>query len=623
MASWISSLLSFFWPSRISNDISVSHRLVHSLPLQPSTRYFTFALRDPQQPDSVLYILSTLLLSEQSAFDVQDLINTVKPGAVVAHVGLDATEVIHMEHLHAMSLKNLDMYPKSALHVLKESFHDGNNHAKYMKMAQADVIRAIFGTTFMGHVVAARQAAGESKSLFYYLESPGGPPESADEEESLNNNDSVGAARHVASSLGSSWFSPLGSRDCSVNLNSPGLKFIVSHVQSSLEDTLAATHSSAEIERNDTNDTEMEYKCPEFAQLFYPFLAELYNTYKDLPGMDLALERTQKLLMDVEKGKAVNHSELAICRCFRLAAEGLRVALNRSARTPLRLEKVTSSMLQFDELPYEEKCYVLLAEALKQQLQKSQSVVAVLDAGMVAGIRKYWMTPVPDHVATLAMECLISEADEDASLEADGSKGGILDKPIIVVGAGAAAAVGVASFSQWAPAMKILSFKIPTFVKLGIAKAVNPVMNWVLPSGKSILAAKSTMGSKVAVMKAVSNTGNIRAAAHSVIATAEKASLSAIRTAFYNVMRNRHRKGVGGRLWLSFGASVAACAGLLQFGEGIENVIEIIPQAYSLSLLCQGVNNVCHASDTLKQVEDAKYWGAMYSRLHKEVKHPK
>eukprot|EP00250_Pteridium_aquilinum_P019679 c24529_g1_i1 orf=552-2459(-) len=633
MASWLNFLLSLFWPSKVSNDLSISNRLVHSLPLQPSTKYFTLALRDPQQPSNVLYILTTMLLSEQSASDARDLINTVKPGAVVVQVGFEPTEVMHMEHFHSLSL---DIYPQSALHVIKESFHDGNIHAKYMKMAQADVIKAIFGTTMMGHVVAAKQAAAESKSSFYYLERP---PESADSEESGDDKDELlGAARHVTSSLGSSLFFQLGAGSCKVNLDSPGLRFIASHVKSSLDYTLAAVPSSAGLPAQgqaDANATAMEYECPEFAQPFYPFLAELYNTYRHLPGMGLALQRTQKLLMDVEKGKGVDHSELAVCQCFRLAAEGLRVALNSSARAPLKLEKVTSSMLEFNELPYEERFYVLLSQALKQQLMKSQSVVAVLDAHMVAGIRKYWMTPVPDHVAALAMECLISEAGEDASNDAEGSKGRILD--IIVVGTGAAAAaVGMASFSHWAPAstaMKILSFKIPTIVKLGIlqtkkgtvaamAKAANPVVNLFVPSGKGVVAAKSTMASKVSVLKAVTSSGNVRAAAHSVIATAEKASLSAIRTAFYNAMRNRHRKGVGGRLWLSFGVSVAACAGLLTFGDGIENVIEIIPEAYTISRLCQGVRNLCHASNDLKKVEDARYWEAMYSRLHKEFKDP-
>lgn len=640
MASWISSLLSFLWPSKISSDLSISRRLVEPLPLQPSTKYFTLALRDPQQPKSVVYILSTVLLSERSASDAQDLIKTVNPGAVIVQVGCAAMDVIHIEHHHALTPKMLDIYPTSALHVIKESFLDGNNlTTKYMNMAQADMIKAIFGTTFTGHVMAAKQAAAESKSSFYYLEGPANPLESEVSEDLDRNSDGpLAAAKNVAASLGSSLYFQPASKTRTICFDSPGLKFIASHVMSSLEDSLRTASTSVGFgdlstqRYNDDDDGEMEYECPAYAQSFYPFLADLYKVYKYLPGMGLAFEKTQKLLKDVEKGKDVDFSELAVTQCFRLAVEGLRVALNSSAKTPLTSDKTTAPIVQFDDLPYEDKCHVLLAQALKQQAQQSQAVVAILDAGSVAGIRKHWMTPVPDHVAALAKECLVSEADEDIDIEGEGvkSKTRILDKPMIVVGAGAAAAVGVASLSHWAPvstAMKIVTFKIPTIVKLGMlqtkkgalaamTKLVTPVTNFMVPSAKGFGAAQVASGSKFSVLKAVGSTGKIRAAAHSVIATAEKASLSAIRTAFYNAMRNRHRKGVGGRPWLSFGASVAACIGLLTYGDGIENVIEIIPEATSIAQLGQGVKSLCHASNTLKQAEDAQYWETMYNRLY-------
>ncbi|KAI5081447.1 hypothetical protein GOP47_0004630 [Adiantum capillus-veneris] len=633
MASWIVSLLSFFWPSFSNDDLYISKRLVQSLPIQPSTRYFTLALQDPQRPKSVLYILSTMLLSEQSASDADDLINAVKPNVVVAQVGSDAMEVIHMEHLPVTA----NLYPKSILHVIRESFHDGNSYAKYMKMAQADVIKAIFGTTFMGHVVAAKHAAKELRSEFYYLECPVVPANGTTAEKTSDDNENpLAVAHHVASSLGSSFFGCSGARSS----NWSAYTLIAPEVNSSLSNALAAASPSlsrfSTQEQEESSLPETEYKCPEYAQVVYPFLAELYNTYRHLPGMGLAIQGTQKLLTDVEKGEVVDHSHLSICQCFRLAAEGLRVALNSSAYAPLKLDKV-SSPLSFDELPYEDKCYVLLAQALKQQLQKSQCVVAVLDAGMVAGVRKYWTFSVPDDVAAMAMECLISEADEDSINEAEGSKSRILDKPLIVMGAGAAAAFGVASFSQWAPAstaMKILSFKVPTIFKLGLlqakkgtvstmAKAAHPLMKSFMFPGKGFLATKSVAGSKISLLKAVANTGNIRTAAHSVIATAEKASYSAIRTAFYNAMQNRHRKNGGGKLWLCFGASVAACAGLLAFGQGIENVIEIVPAAYSISNLCQGVSNLSNASNELMQFEDKQYWETMYSRLYRQFKHSK
>ncbi|MCO5585788.1 hypothetical protein L7F22_039724 [Adiantum nelumboides] len=625
MASWLKSLLIFLWPSIFNDDLSISKRLLQSLPIQPSTRYFTLALRDPQRPESVLYILSTLLLSEQSASDAHDLISAVKPNVVVAQVGSDAMEVVHTEDQDA------SLYPKSVLHLIKESFHDGNSHAKYMKMAQADVIKAIFGTTFMGHVVAAKHAAKESNSDFFYLECPVNITQT--EEIHDNKENPFAVAHHVASSLGSSFFSFSGAKPLKMSVDWSGFKLVAPEVNLFLGNALAAASPSliqfSVQEQSESPEPEIEFKCPEYAQVVYPFLAELYNTYSHLPGMGLAIQGTQKLLSDVEKGGPVDHSQLCVCQCFRLAAEGLRIALNSSAQGPLKLEKV-SSPVPFDELPYEDKCYVLLAQALKQQLQKSQCVVAVLDAGMVAGIRKYWSCSVPEHVAAMATECLISGADEDSSNEAEGSASRILEKPLIVVGAGAAAAVGVASFSQWAPAstaMKILSFKVPTIFKLGFLQAkkgaVSTMVKTAHPfmiSGKGFLGTQSVAGSKMSVLKAMTNTGNIRTAAHSVIATAEKASYSAIRTAFYNAMQNRHRKNGGGKLWLSFGASVTACAGLLAFGQGIENVVEIIPVAHSISNLCRGASNLSQASNVLMQFEDKQYWETMYSRLYRQLK---
>ena len=123
MASWITSLLAFLWPSRyigvIDNDIDVSKKLLKPLSLRPSTRAFTFALRDPSKAQSVVYILPVVILSEQSAHDAEDLIKTVKPDAVIVQVGSDALEAIQIEHHHALNPLNLGIYPTTALHVIK------------------------------------------------------------------------------------------------------------------------------------------------------------------------------------------------------------------------------------------------------------------------------------------------------------------------------------------------------------------------------------------------------------------------------------------------------------------------------------------------------------------------
>jgi hypothetical protein len=81
-------------------------------------------------------------------------------------------------------------------------------------------------------------------------------------------------------------------------------------------------------------------------------------------------------------------------------------------------------------------------------------------------------------------------------------------------------------------------------------------------------------------------------------------------------MQSQQKKGARGKPWVSFGASVAACIGLFTYGEGIENVAEILPEVPALSRLCRGVNNLCHASYSLRHVEDSAYWENLYSQLY-------
>ena len=648
MASWITSLLAFLWPSRynsdIDNDVDVSKKLLKPLSLRSSTRAFTFALRDPSKAQSVVYILPVVILSEQSARDAEDLIKTVKPDAVIVQVGSDALEAIQIEHHHALNPLNLGIYPTTALHVIKESFYEAGNHWKYMKMAQADVLKALFGTTFTGYVLAARRAANDVKSSFYFLESP---PSLAEKEELHDYDGSnpvpVHSAKNIASLLGSSVFFQPGLKALSLSIDSPGIKFIALHVKTSADKALRAASITAGYDKQKDNAEGIAYnanavahgtiyECPTFAKAFYPFLADMYDVFQDLPGMDCAFEKTQKLLKDVEKGNPVDAYELSLCQCFRLAAEGLRIALCKAAHSPLRSDKSKVSTIQFDDLSYEDKCHVLLVQALRQKAKESERVVAILDAGSLAGVRKYWSFPVPDDVIRMAEECLVVHLDDDTQIIDDEckSKTRVLGKPIIMVGA---AAVGVASLSHFAApvstAIKILTFKIPLIVKLlmlqtkkgtivAMSKIITPVTNFFVPYTKGMGVIKFASGSKASVLKAMGSTGKVRGAAHSVIASAERATFSAIRTSFYNAMRNQQKKGVRGKPWVSFGASVAACIGLFTYGEGIENVVEIIPEASSISRLCRGVNNLCHASNSLRQFEDPKYWENTYNQLYSQ-----
>ena len=59
------------------------------------------------------------------------------------------------------------------------------------------------------------------------------------------------------------------------------------------------------------------------------------------------------------------------------------------------------------------------------------------------------------------------------------------------------------------------------------------------------------------------NNKKIRVVAHSMMASVEKTSFSAMRTSFYEIMRKRKIRPVGFWAWATFGCSIATCSGLL------------------------------------------------------------
>lgn len=97
---------------------------------------------------------------------------------------------------------------------------------------------------------------------------------------------------------------------------------------------------------------------------------------------------------------------------------------------------------------------------------------------------------------------------------------------------------------------------------------------------------------KGSAMKAAASAEKIRAVAHGVIASAEKTSLSAMRTAFYEIMRKRRVRPIGALPWATFGCSIATCTGLLVCGDGIECAAESFPAAPSIASLGRGIQSL-------------------------------
>ncbi|KMZ73372.1 hypothetical protein ZOSMA_14G01370 [Zostera marina] len=108
---------------------------------------------------------------------------------------------------------------------------------------------------------------------------------------------------------------------------------------------------------------------------------------------------------------------------------------------------------------------------LKDQVRKFKSVVAIVDAGSLSTLRKYWNTSVPSEFALLADNCFISFDNEQT--EDTDRKRRLVGTPVAAVGAGATALWGASSLSKVMPAstlFKIVSYKIPAIFKFSFAQ---------------------------------------------------------------------------------------------------------------------------------------------------------
>jgi len=123
MASWIVSRMKHIWPfsGNKTDDLKVSDSFVRSLPVHESTKQFVFALRDPDYPSSVVYLLAAGSLSEGSASDAECLVRAIKPKVVVAQIGPSALNDIREEEKHLNGDETCSV-PTSWLGVLKGCF---------------------------------------------------------------------------------------------------------------------------------------------------------------------------------------------------------------------------------------------------------------------------------------------------------------------------------------------------------------------------------------------------------------------------------------------------------------------------------------------------------------------
>ncbi|KAA8527306.1 hypothetical protein F0562_034597 [Nyssa sinensis] len=581
------------------DDLRASDRLVQKLSVRKHTKQFVFAIREPES-QAVIYILCAQNLSERSALDAEHLIGEIRPDAVVAQVGNSSVNEIQSEEIELRN-NTSEPVPTSSFEVLKRCFVHKINKEKYENVASSLVLREIFGASFHGHLLAAKRVAEEVGSSFLLLESPvvksGGDTNPSGEGNSGNKFQALALqpSSLVSQKVGS--IVPSSSRSFYLT-NDLHLQMV-----KALSSILNYSNSVLKEGSGDFQPT-VNYEAPSFAQAIYPLLVDLHNIFADIPSIGRALAHAQKMLNDVNGGEIVDSQLLSEIYIFRIAVEGLRIALNNVGRLPIN--KMVSAKTEFSELPVEDKSHALLAQALRSQTKKFKSIVAIVDAGSLAGLRKHWNTPVPPEVKDMVEQLVIKCENNGESSNYSDKKSLLTNKPVVAVGAGATAVLGASSLSKVVPAstfMKIVTFKVPSslnliltqtqkVVAIALSKTLGPLK--VVAPGFASSVAKTT-----SAVKATASAEKIRAVAHSVIASAERTSLSAMRMAFYEIMRKRQVRSIGFVPWATFGCSIATCTGLLVYGDGIECAAESFPAAPSIASLGRGIQSLHQASQAL------------------------
>lgn len=612
MATAVLYYVQKLWPFSALNkfdDLKVSEGLVRKLSVPKHTKQFVFAIREPES-DAVIYVLCAQNLSERSALDAESLIREVRPDAVVVQLGHGAVDEIQSGEIGCRNDVDVSV-PTSSFEVLKRCFVHKLNKDKYENVAGTLVLREIFGISLYGHFFAARRVAEEVGSSFLLLESPfvkcGGEENPVCEGETGNKFQVLGlqpstlVPQKVGSVVSSSSRRFCVTTDLHLQMLKPLCSFF--------------TQASSVSEGNSGNlELQADYEAPPFARSIYPLLVDLHNIFQDIPSIGRALAHAQKMLNDVNKGEMVDIKLLSEVYIFQIAVEGLRIAFNNAGRLPIKqLGNSNSDKTKFSELDVEEKSHALLAHALRSQTKNFKSIVAIVDASGLAGLRKHWNTSIPLEIKDM-VEQLITNCENDKETSDHGDRKRLLtSKPVVAVGAGATAILGASSLSKAVPAstfMKVVTFKAPASLKLILTqtqKAVAIALSKTVGPSKVVAPGFASTGAKAtSALKATASAQKIRAVAHSMIASAEKTSLSAMRTAFYEIMRKRQVKPIGFLPWATFGCSIATCTGLLVCGDGIECVAESLPAAPSIASLGRGIQSLHEASQAVRQAESSR-----------------
>lgn len=587
------------------------------LSIPEETKQFVYAVHDSQN-QSVVYILSALNLSERSVSDAECLIREIKPDAVLVQAGVSPFYQLQSEELSVP-------LPTSSFGVIKRCFLDKIGRDMYENVAGNFVLREIFGTSFHGPLLAAKRASEDIGSSFLVIESPScwGNSNSSDNDSNSGGGVDRGSNfRGFVNSLvpqkhAASWTpSALKRFSLDKDLRMMLAKALSGHLDPLL---LSSGNASSVLEGGDEEIQPLtSYETPGFAWSFYPLLEDLCSIFRDLPSLGKALAHVQKMLLDVNRGEALDKKTVSEMYTFRIAVEGLRIALNNKGLK----SAPKSDKIEFSELPFDDKSHALLAQAIRSQSDKFKTIVAVVDASALAGLRKHWDTPLPVEVKELVGELITNSEGKGVMLNHSDKKRLLTDKPMVAVGAGATAVLGASSLTKVVPAstlVKVVTFKTPTSLKIGLSQ-MQKVLAFVFGQSKVVAPGFATSGAKTSgIMKTALSAEKIRVVTHSVIASAEKTSISVMRTAFYEIMRKRKVRPVGFLPWATFAGSIGTCTGLLLCGDGIECAVESLPAAPSIASLGRGIQHLQEVSQAVMQTERSRIQASIES-LMKRIK---
>jgi hypothetical protein len=597
-----------YWPFSAFkfDDLKESDGLVKKLAIPQHTKEFVFAIREPQS-QAVIYILCVQNLSERSALDAEYLIREIKPDVVVAQIGESVPNEIDDKDAIQFNAKYQSEsfpVPTSCIEVLKQCFIHKINKENYEDLAGNLVLREIFGVGFNGHFLAAKRTSEEIGSHFLILESPF--------LKSCKDNDSSALLPANASCL-----APQKMFRIADDLRKQIVKSFSSNTIH-----LASEDANSRVSCDDNQQVQprSNYSIPQFAESVYPLLVDLHDIFLDIPSIGKALAQSQKILYDVDNGNYVDTELISDFYIFRIAVEGLRIALNNAGRVPLKTLKqvdlVKENSTGFCDLTLEDKSHALLVQALRSQTKKYKSIVAIIDVRSLAGLRKNWNTPVPEEMKNTIEDLLVADNIGDIQSNNQRKRSLIKDKPVVAVGAGAITVLGASSVSKFLPAtttfVKLVTFKLPIPLKIMAIQTQKAV---------SILLGKSYG------VKTVASALKFRHVAHGVVASAEKTSFSAMRTAFYEIMRTQggfKRGRIGLLPWATFGFSVSTCTGLLVYGDGIECAVESLPSAPKIACLGRGIRSLHLASETIRDRQRSRVQSSIESLFcrFKKMKNP-